>query len=417
MPHIVSCPQCATKLKSAQPIPAGRAVRCTKCQHIFTLTEATPAEPVPAAPPPPPQPGPTPPPLRPRPAAPQHIPAAVLLDDDLDADRPRTGPRRSRDDDDRDDRPPVLRHRDEDPEYDPPSRRPARPRRKRNPALLVLIGAGIGLVLLLLVGGALLLIVDPFHWLSGAPSEMLAWAPSDTGAVTYMDLDELRKYEKVRNTAPPATTRLGLAPDDVSAALTCGRQFGGLDGEVTVLKLRSAPNQDQIVRTVGGTAATASGKSYYATRDGGAVHFPGGRLVVVTRSPATMNALLQKPAGQVVVSDELRAAINRADGQFWMASLLPGGMLGPGFPAFPAGGQPRSFLMCITLSGNTAEVRTEATFPDAAAARQAAAGAESVRPQVVGKRNWTYSVTTSGNTIIITSSGPIDEGKAFGFPF
>src|SRR5438105_350562 len=39
MPYIVTCPKCSTKLKSAQPVPAGRSVSCPSCKTQFTLSE------------------------------------------------------------------------------------------------------------------------------------------------------------------------------------------------------------------------------------------------------------------------------------------------------------------------------------------------------------------------------------------
>src|SRR5437667_9514976 len=58
MPYQVLCPKCSTKLKSKQPVPAGRTLTCPQCKHTFTLTEdaaevdTQPISTRPAAPPP-----------------------------------------------------------------------------------------------------------------------------------------------------------------------------------------------------------------------------------------------------------------------------------------------------------------------------------------------------------------------------
>ncbi len=72
MPYLIACPNCSAKLKSAQQVPAGRALNCPQCKTAFRLTEPAPeiddgtvskevprpatAEPpkAPATPPPPP---------------------------------------------------------------------------------------------------------------------------------------------------------------------------------------------------------------------------------------------------------------------------------------------------------------------------------------------------------------------------
>ncbi|HKB02025.1 MAG TPA: hypothetical protein VKD90_07385 [Gemmataceae bacterium] len=39
MPYLVLCPNCATKLRSATPIAAGRCPNCPTCKGQLTLSE------------------------------------------------------------------------------------------------------------------------------------------------------------------------------------------------------------------------------------------------------------------------------------------------------------------------------------------------------------------------------------------
>ena len=42
MPYLVTCPSCGIKLKSVQPVPAGRSLNCPKCATAFALSEPAP---------------------------------------------------------------------------------------------------------------------------------------------------------------------------------------------------------------------------------------------------------------------------------------------------------------------------------------------------------------------------------------
>jgi hypothetical protein len=49
MPYSFGCPECGSKLKTANPVPAGRAIQCPKCKHTFTSSDTT-VEELPATP-------------------------------------------------------------------------------------------------------------------------------------------------------------------------------------------------------------------------------------------------------------------------------------------------------------------------------------------------------------------------------
>jgi len=133
MPYLVTCPKCSSKLKSGQPVPAGRSLVCPQCKTAFTLSEPAPevdggtavtelpkpkmAEapkaPVPSAPPlPPAKPSRSTPndvfPRKGLKAEEEEIAEAEIVDAaDFDV---KTKPKRSRDDDDR----PRSKRRDDD---------------------------------------------------------------------------------------------------------------------------------------------------------------------------------------------------------------------------------------------------------------------------------------------------------------
>jgi hypothetical protein len=175
MPYQVTCPDCSSKLKSAQPVPAGRPLTCPQCKRVFTLSEPAPeidTQPVATTPPAPSAPaaGGYVTPRRGSKAEIDEIDTADIVDaadfvppskskakrrDDDEDDRPRSRARRDDDEDDRplrsrgpkddfafddDERPKSKRRRDDDDEDDRPrSRRPRdedeeddRPRRRRD---------------------------------------------------------------------------------------------------------------------------------------------------------------------------------------------------------------------------------------------------------------------------------------------
>jgi hypothetical protein len=164
MPYQVTCPDCSSKLKSAQPVPAGRPLTCPQCKRVFTLSEPAPeidTQPV-TTNPPAPAPAPSAPagggyatPRRGSKAEIEEIDTADIVDAadfvppskskvkrrDDDDDRPRSRARRDDDEDDRprrsrgpkddfaaddDERPKSKRRRDDDDEDDQPRSRRSR---------------------------------------------------------------------------------------------------------------------------------------------------------------------------------------------------------------------------------------------------------------------------------------------------
>jgi hypothetical protein len=485
MPYLVVCPNCATKLKSPTPLAAGRSLNCPQCKGQFTLTEPAVAidpagRPITTPAPPPPAGGPradrppvparlVPPPVRKRP---DELPDAEFVDDeddrppvrrrdDEDDDRPRAR-RRPRDEED-DDRPRSRSRRDDDDEDDRPKDRgrrgrddeeedvppppPRRRKKKQNKGLLIGLLAGAAALLFCCGGGSVLYFADPFGWFGGASSDMLAWAPADSQAVMYMDVDGMSRLPEAKDQLHVKNTdvaRYGIRTDEVAAVLGAGRShpMGG-DPEVTVVQLKAAANQSAIVAASGGTEATAGGKKYYRTRTGGGLYFPSSRLVVITQAESILTARLGKDEGKVVISEDLRAATRRGDGLVWIAAsgqaaeqadfigkiagfanmfgrggFAPGGFApgGPG-PARPA--RARSTVMAMKASGGTATIRFESTYDTSDAARKMA---DDLRRALDANRasiesGETFDVSSSGATVTLTVTGPIKKKGAGPFPF
>jgi hypothetical protein len=206
--------------------------------------------------------------------------------------------------------------------------------------------------------------------------------------------------------------------------------------ETVVVKLKSAADRDKIVKTAGGTEASAAGKKYYRTR-AGALYFVSDRLLVSTSSDADMLKLLDK-GGKVDLSADMQAATNRGRGQIWQAQSgsgvfgAQGGGKGGEMFGLTAPPPPRYMVACTTLSGNMADLRAEFEFNDSDSARKGADAIEKminfVKAFAVAAPNdaknkrakemfESAKVSTSGTTVTLTMSGQIDGTEDFKFGF
>jgi hypothetical protein len=381
-------------------------------------------------------------------------------DDEDDDDRPRSKRRKDEDDDDQprskrrqdddeDDRPKSRKARggedDEDDEDDRPRGRKAGKKKKKGKKVLLIALLG-GAAALLLGAVLVVLLVDPFGLFGGgASSEMLAWAPAETQSITYVDVDGARSVEGFNNGfggVAGDSTKLGLKADEVSAVLGASKSGGGVfgllggDPDVMVIKLKASADRTKIINAAGGKEATANGKKYYKTNGGGGLYFPSDRLIVATKAESTLTGLLQKDDGKVVVSDDLRSAVKRADGIVSMVSsgqaaesgdilgLMAGAAnpfagMGPGGPAAAKTGKVKTTLFTVKASGNRATAKVETTYDSAETATKIAEGLQKMLEQNKGKIEAdSHDVSRSGSTVTLTMSGPINKGKnmmGFGF--
>jgi hypothetical protein len=306
--------------------------------------------------------------------------------------------------------------------------------------------AGIAALFFVCGGGALLYFADPFGLFGGGPpGEMLAWAPADTQSITFVNVDEAREVNDFRDTFAGSgiTSQLGIRSEEISSIVLASRGGMGLFGliggnpDVLVVKLNTSADQNRIISSSGGKEATLNGRKYYKTNAGGAVYFASDRLIVWTRTDATMATLLQKSESAVVISDELRSAARRADGTVGMAStgqaaessdLLglmagsanlfgPGGF-GPGGPKFGSAPKARAVVFTVKVSGDRGTTRLESTYDNADTASRIA---DDLRRSLEQNKSRmtdveSYDVGQSGATVRLTLRGPIKKGKP-GFPF
>jgi hypothetical protein len=489
MPYVVTCPKCKTKLKSNDPVPAGRSVTCLKCKTMFTLMKPAPELEAPAKPAP--SADRVDRPARPRDDDDDDRPRR-RKDDDEEEDRPRSRRRddddrprgkrppdddeegdlprgkrrrdeddadddrprsrnRAADDDDADDRPRSHRGRDED--DDPPAYpgkrrrdeddedddrpRSRKGRKKSRKALFLILGAAAAMLFLLGAGGLAVWYFDPFGLFGGASSEMLAWVPSDSQAIMYVDVEAMDKVNELKSTfkgEPVDQVKLGLKPEDVSAVLGAGKDVG--DEAVSVIKLRSKADQQKLISSCGGKEATANGKKYYKSSGGGALYFAADKLLVVTKNEATMTALLQKDK-KVTISDDLKSAANKGDGIIWMAATgsaaehgdmvgmmsglanaLANMMGGPGAKSQP---KAKGTLMSMKVSGSKATVRFESTYDSSDTAKKVADDLKKAMDMAKSKSKdlESFDVSTSGSTVTLAITGPVKSGKGGlpGLPF
>jgi hypothetical protein len=305
---------------------------------------------------------------------------------------------------------------------------------------MVLLLAGLAALLLLFAGGAAVMyFVDPFGLFGGgASSDMLAWAPSDSQALIYMDVEQMEKVNEMKSAFKGDVVdqvKLGLRPDEVSAVLGAGRGMG--DSDVTVIKLRAKADQPKLISACGGKEATASGKKYYKANSGGALYFASDRVLVVTKNEPAMTALLQKE-NKVTISDDLKATANKGDGLMWMAAsgsaAEKGDMIGlfsvlanPA-AAFQMGGpkasgpKAKSTLMSIKVSGSKSSGRFESTYDSSDSAKRIADDVKKAMDAAKGNKMAdieSFDVSTSGSTVTLTIVSTVKAGKGGmpGLPF
>src|SRR5207342_2490011 len=95
----------------------------------------------------------------------------------------------------------------------------------------------------------------------------------------------------------------------------------GIGGtEVYVVKTKSSIDKDKVIKALGGQKQTANGKEYYRTKDNGGLYFPSEKMLVLTKTENMLSNRLAADTGKVLLSDDLKAALKKADGDLWSAS-------------------------------------------------------------------------------------------------
>lgn len=338
--------------------------------------------------------------------------------DDED-DRPKSKKRRTDDDEDRDGR------HDDDNEDDRPRKKKGK--KGNNKVLLLALIGGAGAFALL---GVLLLVLNlagVFTLFGGGSSDMMAWAPSDSQIIMFVDYEQASKFGASKGIGRNNdVSKYGLTESDVATSLGAGRNAKSDEPDVTILKLKNPADKSKITQKIGGAEATSNGKTYHK---GGTycAHFPSSDIVVLTKGDSTMVSLLQKE-NKVTVSEDMKSATGRCRGAVWVCAtgtaapeadilaLMSG--FGDAFGGFGKGGigpkasppKTKSFTMMMSASGNTGEMKMESTYDTADAAKRVADGLQKAidmgkKEKVDGSR---VDVSQSGSTVSLTSTGPLD---------
>ncbi len=274
-----TCPQCSTTLKTAQPLPAGRLVRCPRCGTTFPAGEMPTAEADPFS---------QTEPIR-RAAALSPVP------------RPLPPPGGFRGDD----------------EFDPEGRSTYSRSRKQSKSGLVWTLAFVGL--LLVAGGAYLayyfFVQDRTNAIPAAQMEALRFVPAENGVLVGVDMANILAEPEVKRLVEKFPKQLGgldfgeehkkntgLSADEIDhmalganipfAELIKMRKAGGppdLDvfkrgmRGVAVTKTKTSVNREQVLKNMGaGDARQLDGKTYYPLPAGhqhSFVFFPGDHFV------------------------------------------------------------------------------------------------------------------------------------------
>jgi hypothetical protein len=403
MPFVFDCPECRSSLKTGAPPPAGRAIQCPKCRHVFTAADTDVREESPA-----PRPSDAEddfPDRRPEPAR-EEEPPRRRRDAEDDYDRPRrrdeeedNRPRRRTDEEDDYDRP--RRRRDED--YDRPRRRPAA-RGGPSAAIVVLallfVGAGIAAVVYFLDGDD-----DDKNAAPYTDGQMHAFAPPDTAVMFAVDVETLVKQERfarmlgglLRRGGPGGGAgplldkfaQTGLTEHDVARVFFASpppNRFDG-SGAVYVIRFTKPVDRDRLVKALDGRSHRHDGKKYYSSRGGvGHFFFAGDRMLIGADRESTLKDLLNVDVGKTRAPQYLFDLAAKARGEFWMALDKDVGMAAvPGFANLAGGGGDTAFdralrdakSVMVSIGGQGDRVECRIGVPCAAAAaagRAAAAG-------------------------------------------
>lgn len=429
MAHSVTCPQCSAKLTSQTPIPTGKRINCPKCKTPFVPEEEVEDIPVaelvevavtPVVPKPAPQKAAPPKPIAPPPIlrakpreeevedpprasrrrdedeADERPPARSKRVEEDDEDRPRA--QIKRDEDEEDDRPRRSRRRDEEEDDRPrvrrdyedddrPSRsRPRRTRKKRGLLLLLLIGGPAAAVVIV----GIVLYFNLFGG-GGPPKDMLAWAPSDSTTITYVDYAALRRHRTERG--PEGGTPIhGVHPRDIESTM----QADGGDGTVMVIKTTYPMDREKILSAaVSGVnnfrqSRTVNGKTYYELFRGEYVYFASDRILVHTRKESAITSRLDRDEGTVNISPEMKSLFSRTQGDAWSIKTAGRGTYTHN------GNRVESSVSWVRVSGDTITTGGEITFESESAAQIAYDQAMSAQIP-----NGTKSVSKSGRRVTV----------------
>ncbi len=319
MPYVVTCPSCSKRLKTAAPVPAGRAVTCPHCGHAFT-TKAAAAEVAAAAAPPPPR----------KPAPPkrakqeEELAAAEILDDDEEDDRPRAKKSRREKDDEEDDRPIAKKKRDDDDRPRTKRRQEAdddRPAPRKNRALLWSLA--VGLPVLLVVAAVVLWLPagrgkPKFEREKHDQDDPFVWLPSETEHVRKFHVASLIQQPFLKTALivelDPVIRFVSL--DEVESVYVVKKNAFG---SFYIVKTKNVINTPELIRNKNASRINneTDRHAIYSFRFSELLMVAAPHIFVVSASvdPAELKALSEKKH-EPTYSDKLGASLHAAEGVF-----------------------------------------------------------------------------------------------------
>jgi len=408
------CPQCQTKLRTAAPVPTGKAIQCPKCKSVFSAGAAEEEE---AA------------------AAPRHPTAKApasrkrYRDDD--------DPPRSRHDDDDYDDEPRARHRsraeddydDADDEREEDYGEPRKRKKKKksgNKALFLTLMALLGLAV---IGGGIFLLISLLGG-SSADNEVLAFAPADSKFVAVANLGTLMENEKLKGPIGQLLQnpqvgefrgilqQAGLSENDFSKVMFCGSNlnpgFGQVPDIIAVVLLKKDKlfDREKLKSTAKAQEVQKDGKSYLKAKEF-SLYLPSDKLAVVASSEAALAKVINKNDNEVVITGPLRELVDKSNGStLWGAVSTEefAKNLGAGKAAIPGGmgntlAASKAIGLWCDIGSNSMSLSVAILCGNA---EDASKGVDAINAliKMIGEKG---SARSSGNMLIVSGSGSIDE--------
>lgn len=358
MPISFKCPECQAVLKSANPLPAGKQVKCPKCTKMFT-TSAVEPDPT-AVQTERPAPGPARAARVPKPAAPKPAPRPPAPDlaetseyeaveDDYEAvedeheavedeyeavadeePAPKAKKHAARADEPEEDEPrprkKKVRAAEEDEESfeDDEEDRPLKKKKgRRHPAALVysLVIFGFSLVFMSFAGTLYFILAD----ISGGSDDMLTYLPANSNFVAGANFESLwssklgAQARAAMNQAQNVDlSKTGLKPDEFLHEMVVGghlplsgARMPQLRSGVAVFKTKVAFDHDKFVSGLGGyQKKELNGKSYYQ-KGNEAIFLPSNQLVVLIQNVRNSDLESILSAKRPSLSSDVRSLIGK----------------------------------------------------------------------------------------------------------
>jgi len=384
MPFAVSCPNCTTRLRSANPMKVGNKITCPKCRFEFRVEPGDSVEEV-AAP-------------RANAVAGANAPGEYEFDFDEPAPAPAPVRKVSR--------PapapvvaPVVRANSRPP-VEPPEDKPIRaarrpepveeeeeeeeeeevrqPKKKKKPpkASNVLFAVSLLLVVLILGGG----IIYVFMNFASAPADkdLLVYAPADTDLIVGVAVEEMAGQEKIMaflkanvgkgsSEANSVMTETKLGIEDVSKVVLM--KGGASSGTVIAIKLRigKSLSHDTLVKIKGATEGKVGSKPYVRFRDGFACCINARTILIVEMEP-TMQAILSREVQTILIGDTMKDLAAKAgrNGQIYIAANASSSSLAANMSIVPGIGAPgvRGFIAFASAGPENVDMGLGFLFSD-----------------------------------------------------